>query len=117
MNKNVIEKMYSSTENVELAEVKVDLGAIDDVEKDVKSLMDEILSAKAKYQNAVTEIRAKADKAINSYGKIQDKLIKIEKQINDLGIVAPQKFNDVAQEGYNSFVIAKRIIQDVKDIK
>lgn len=100
-----------------LAKHEIELGAIENVQKEVKVLMDELLTAKAKYQNSVNEIRAKADKTINSYGKIQDKLIKIEKQINDLGIVAPQNFNDVSQEGYNTFVIAKRLLQDVKDIK
>jgi ABC-type transporter Mla subunit MlaD len=38
MNKNVIEKMYSSTENVELAEVKVDLAVTDEVASELKSI-------------------------------------------------------------------------------
>ncbi len=97
--------------------MNVELGAIEDVSKEITILMDELLNAKAKYSNAVTEIRAKADKTINSYGKIQDKLIKIEKQINDLGMVAPKNFDDASQNGYNTFVIAKRLLQDVKDIK
>lgn len=122
MNKlNDIFKMVSQMEKnaneVKLGMHKVELGAIDDVNKEIKLLMDEILTAKAKYQNSVNELRAKADKTINSYSKVQDKLIKIEKQMNDLGIVAPQNFNDVSQEGYNAFVIAKRLLQDVKDIK
>jgi flagellar biosynthesis chaperone FliJ len=116
MNKHVFKKI-AELEKTELSEIQIELGVIDDVGKEVKGIMDEILNAKAKYQNAVTEIRSKADKTINAYSKIQDKLEKIEKQINDLGIVAPQNFNDVSQEGYNSFVIAKRILQDVKDIK
>jgi hypothetical protein len=110
MKKEVLEKLYAKTHNVEL-------GSIDDVGKKVTLLMDDILTAKATYSNAITAIRAKADKTINDYGKIQDELIKIEKQINDLGITAPPNFDKVAQEGYNTFVIAKRILQDVKDIK
>jgi hypothetical protein len=38
MNKNVIEKMYSSTGNVELAEVKVDLAVTDEVASELKSI-------------------------------------------------------------------------------
>jgi vacuolar-type H+-ATPase subunit I/STV1 len=100
-----------------LAKHEVELSIIDNVAKEVTSLTDELLTAKAKYSNAITEIRSKADKTINAYSKIQDKLIKIEKQINELGIVAPKNFDDASQQGYNMFVIAKRILQDVKDIK
>ena len=38
MNKNVIEKMYSSTGNVELSEVKVDLAVTDEVASELKSI-------------------------------------------------------------------------------
>lgn len=113
--KTVYNKLFK--EETKLATHEVELGVIEDISKDINILMDELLAAKAKYSNAITEIRTKADKTINSYGKIQDRLIKIEKQINDLGVIAPKNFEDAAQNGYNAFVIAKRLLQDVKDIK
>ena len=117
MNKNLVIRLNEVVEKYKSEKHEVELALIDDVAKEITSLTDELLVAKAKYSNAVTEIRSKAEKTINAYSKIQDKLIKIEKQINELGIVAPKNFDDAGKKGYNMFVIAKQLTQDVKEIK
>lgn len=82
MNKNVLNKLYSSTENVELSEMKVDLALVDDFQKE--------------YENAIN-IQAKAEINIIDYNDLASKIITT---LNDAGksfLKANSRFQEIEQ--------------------
>lgn len=91
MNKNVLNKLYSSTGNVELSEVKVDLALVDDVKniyesanKLYKKNADSLYKISKQLENDFQKSADEFQKALNKYNEL-------EKISNELGISLPNE--------------------------
>ena len=129
MNKNVIEKMYSSTENVELAEVQVELGYIQDVQKKADSQLKKYsdIPELFKYWQSVSQwITTNEGKISNFKGtrsaylmglndiipELENNFSEIENKLKSLGLNAME--NPEYKKGYTSLVQLKGLLIDLK---
>jgi len=107
------------TEKVEakLASHKVELGNIQEINKKATDLSNKILNNKAVLSNALLKVSTEARKYESEYDKLQIEIIKIEKQINDLGIVSPKDLGEASQMAFNSFKVNQYVLENSKGIK
>jgi hypothetical protein len=91
MNKEVLKKMYSATNKVELSEVQIDLAVIDDIKKSV----DVAGKAVNSFLNAYKVISAQKDTAISNgetyyktANELRNTLKQFEAKAKELGIDA-----------------------------
>ena len=101
----------------ELASQKVELGVIQDLNKKATDLSNKILNNKAVLSNALLKVSSEAKKYASEYDKLQVEIIKIEKQINDLGIVSPKDLDSASQIAFNSFKVNQYVLENSKGIK
>jgi DNA repair exonuclease SbcCD ATPase subunit len=113
--KTIYGKLFK--EETKLATHKVELASIQDISKRASDLSDKILNNKAILQNALSKANIEAKKYASEYDKLQNDIIKIEKQINDLGILSPKELDSAAQVAFNSFKVNQSVLENSKDIK
>jgi len=100
-----------------LASQKVELGVIQDLDKKATDLSNKILNNKAVLSNALLKVSTEARKYASEYDKLQVEIIKIEKQINELGMVSPKDLDSAAQMAFNSFKVNQYVLENSKGIK
>jgi hypothetical protein len=120
MNKNVIEKMYSSTGNVELAEVKVDLAVVDDINKSYADSKKELGIA----ANATKLAYAAIDEVMAAYrqnGIKSNETIQMIKTLKDsvksLGIDLPANIVSIEKEVSDNLKNSQSMMSKLQNAK
>jgi hypothetical protein len=92
---------------MQLKGIKVELGAIQDLDKRASKLVDNILAVKTKWNDANMIAKNSAGKLLTEYDQIRNEIIKVEKQMNDIGLVGPKELDDVATQAENALKLIK----------
>ena len=81
---------------MKLQGIKIELGTIQDLDKRASNLLDNIVSIRTKWNDANMIAKNSAGKLLTEHNAIQNEIIKVEKQMNDLGMVSTKELDDVA---------------------
>lgn len=108
MNKSVLKKLFSEKEqSVELSEVQVELGLIEDVKKEYNKYSKSQVNGNSK-TNAVVDAAKQAiaqyQQAVKDYSLITQQVNYIKKQAVDLGVEVPAVIKQLEQEVNSSIV-------------
>lgn len=97
--KTIYDKLF--TEKVELAKHEVELGLIDDIQKEYTKYAKSQLAGNSQ-TDAVSEAAKKAinsyEQAIKDYGLIIQQINFVKKQATDLGVALPASVNSIDKE-------------------
>jgi histidinol phosphatase-like enzyme len=97
--KTIYDKLF--TEKVELAKHEVELGLIDDIQKEYTKYAKSQLAGNSQ-TDAVSQAAKKAinsyEQAIKDYGLIIQQINYIKKQATDLGVALPASVNSIDKE-------------------
>jgi type VII secretion effector (TIGR04197 family) len=108
MNKSVLKKLFSEKEqSVELSEVQIELGLIEDVKKEYNKYSKSQVNGNSK-TNAVVDAAKQAiaqyQQAVKDYSLITQQVNYIKKQAVDLGVEVPAVIKQLEQEVNSSIV-------------
>lgn len=101
MNKNVITKMYAGSDKVELSEVSVELGIVDEALKDYAKYSKSQLQGNAKTDAVVNAAKQAIDlynQALKDYALVVKQIEYIKTQAKDLGVDVPSQIKSLENE-------------------
>ena len=96
---------------MKLQGIKIELGTIQDLDKRASNLLDNIVSIRTKLQDANMIAKNSASKLLTQHNQIQNEIIKVEKQMNDIGMVSTKELDDVSFQIQSALKLIK-FVQD-----